>query len=130
MLQREGARMIDLSRGPELADELAEINTRYKAALAADRVEDAVRANDAFHMMTFDYCTNADLAALQRTYWIKASAIISRAHGDRNLSHASIQDHDDMISAIRTADLEWLERVAVAHIQPAVEIYRRIFGLT
>jgi DNA-binding GntR family transcriptional regulator len=129
LLQREGARKMDLSHGPELAAELAEINARYKAAIAADCPEDAVRANDAFHMATFDHCTNADLAALQHTYWLKASVVISRALSDRNLSQASYQDHDDMIEAIRTGNLNWLERVAVAHIQSAVDVYRRMFGL-
>ncbi len=130
LLQREGARKIDLSRAEDLAAELTIHNARYTAALQADCVEDAVRANDAFHMATFDYCTNADLAALQRTYWLKASAVISRALSNQTLSHASLQDHALIIDAIRTRDLDQLERIAVDHIQPAVEVYRRIYGLT
>lgn len=79
---------------------------------------------------TFDYCTNADLAALQRTYWLKASAVISRALTDQTLSRASVQDHQAIIAAIRDRDVERLVTVAVNHIQPAVDVYRRIYGLT
>lgn len=130
MLQREGARKINLSRADDLADQLARINDRYRAALVADHLPDAVRANDAFHMLTFAYCTNADLAALQRTYWLKASAVVSRALGDRTLAQGSLHDHEAIIAAIRARDVAWLERVSVGHIQPALDVYRRIYGLT
>ena len=130
LLQREGARKIDLSRAEDIAEHLTAINARYAAALIADCVEDAVRANDAFHLATFDYCTNADLAALQRTYWLKASAVISRALSDRTLSQASLQDHALIITAIRNRDLAQLVQTAVGHIQPAVDVYRRIYGLS
>ena len=129
LLQAEGARKLDMRRAGELVAELTSINRRYADALAAGRVEDAVLANDAFHNTTFDYCTNVDLAALQRTYWLKASAIISRALTDRTLSEASVQDHDAIIAAIHDGDIERLVTVAVSHIQPAVDVYRRIYGL-
>lgn len=129
LLQREGARKIDMSRSAELSARLTDINCAYKAALDADSVEDAVRANDTFHMVTFEYCTNADLADLQRNYWLKASAVISRALSDRDLSQGSRRDHDEIIDAIRERDIERFVLVAVGHIQPAVDVYRRIYGL-
>lgn len=130
VLQAEGARKLDLSRADEIVAALTAINGSYAAALQAGRIEDAVLANDAFHNTTFDYCTNADLAALQRTYWLKASAIISRALTDQTLSQASVQDHATIISAIRDRDVDRLVTAAVNHIQPAVDVYRRIYGLT
>lgn len=129
LLQGEGARKLDLSRSDEIAAELTKINLRYSAALRSGCIEEAVMENDAFHRATFDYCTNGDLAALQRTYWLKASAVISRALTDQTLSQASVQDHEAIILAIRDRDVERLVTVAVNHIQPAVEVYRQIYGL-
>lgn len=129
LLQGEGARKLDLSRADEIASLLTAINDRYAMALKQGQIEDAVLANDAFHSATFDFCTNADLAALQRTYWLKASAIVSRALTDQTLSAASIIDHEEIIAAIRTQDVDRLVAVTVNHIQPAVDVYRRIYGL-
>lgn len=129
LLQGEGARKLDMSRADEIAAVLTTINRRYADALQSGQIEAAVLANDAFHSATFDYCTNADLAALQRTYWLKASAIISRALTDQTLSQASVQDHEAIIAAIRDRDVVRLVTVAVDHIQPAVDVYRRIYGL-
>lgn len=130
LLQAEGARKIDLSRADDIVAALTAINARYAAALQSGRIEDAALENDAFHTTTFDYCTNADLAALQRTYWLKASAVISRALTDQTLSQASVQDHLAIIAAIGDRDVERFVTVAVNHIQPAVDVYRRIYGLT
>lgn len=129
LLQGEGARRLDFSRSEELAAVLTEANHRYTTALKEGRIEDAVLANDAFHSAIFEYCTNADLASLQRTYWLKASAIISRALTDTTLSLASVHDHEAIISAIRDKDVDRLVTVSVNHIQPAVDMYRRIYGL-
>ena len=129
LLQREGARKIDMSKSAELVARLRGINLRYAAAIDASSLEAAVRENDAFHMALFDYCTNADLATLQRTYWLKATAVTSRALSDRALSQGSHKDHNDIIAAIQDGDVERLVQVTVGHIQPAVEIYRRIYGL-
>lgn len=129
LLQGEGARKLDLSRAEELASLLSGINHRYAEALKLGQIEAAVLANDAFHNATFDYCTNADLAALQRTYWLKASAIVSRALTDQTLSKASVLDHEEIIAAIRAQDVNRLVAVMVDHIQPAVDVYRRIYGL-
>jgi DNA-binding GntR family transcriptional regulator len=49
---------------------------------------------------------------------------------DQTLSQASVQDHLAIIAAIRDRDVERLVTVAVNHIQPAVDVYRRIYGLT
>jgi DNA-binding GntR family transcriptional regulator len=101
LLQREGARKIDLSRKQELAEQLTEFNRLYATALKAEKLADVVNANDAFHLTTFDYCTNADLAALQRTYWLRSTAVISRALSERSTSNASLEDHESMIAAIK-----------------------------
>lgn len=129
LLQCEGARKLDMSRSQDIAAALTEINATYKSALMAGRIEDAVLANDAFHQVMFDHCTNADLAALQRTYWLKASAIISRALTDQALWQSSVQDHEDIIVAIQNADVDRLVVVVANHIQPAVDVYRLIYGL-
>lgn len=130
LLQREGARKIDMARSQELARRLSDINRDYQSALRGGRLEDAVKANDAFHMVTFDYCTNTDLAALQRTYWLKASAVISRAMTDMTLSDVSLRDHENMIAALAAGDLEKFGRIAVDHIRPPVDVYSRMYGLT
>lgn len=129
LLQGEGARKLDLLHSDAIALRLTDINGRYAEAIRSGNVEDAVLANDAFHTATFDFCTNADLAALQRTYWLKASVVISRALTDQALAQASVQEHDAMIAAIQTRDVGALVNIAVAHIEPAVAVYRRIFGL-
>jgi DNA-binding GntR family transcriptional regulator len=129
LLQREGARKIDLSRKQELAEQLTEFNRLYATALKAEKLADVVNANDAFHLTTFDYCTNADLAALQRTYWLRSTAVISRALSERSTSNASLEDHESMIAAIKAGDLELFSQVAVSHLRPEVEAYRTIFGL-
>lgn len=129
MLQREGARKIDMSRSQELAALLKDINSRYSEALSQNRINDAVRLNDAFHMATFDYCTNADLANLQRNYWLKASAVTSRAMGNRSISELSVNEHALIIAAIKSKDAEQLAEIAVRHMLPAIDLYRRLFGL-
>ncbi|MFK0206401.1 GntR family transcriptional regulator [Agrobacterium sp. NPDC090283] len=129
ILQAEGARRIDLSRSAEIVAKLTEINDAYEKALDEGRFEAAAEANDAFHMTTFDYCLNAELAKLQRSYWLRASAIISRALSDSSLSHGSRRDHREIIAAIRDGSVDRLAEVAVAHIRPAVDVYRRLYGL-
>ena len=129
MLQREGARLLDLSRIPELVAALTEVNRAYEAALDADQLEAAAEANDAFHRILFDYCKNAELAKLQHSYWLNASAIISRALTDKSLSQNSRKDHRAIIAAIEARDVERLIEVTVGHIRPAVQVYRRLYGL-
>lgn len=129
LLQREGARKLDLRQADEIAQRLTDINGSYAEAVRSGNIEEAVLANDAFHSTTFDFCTNADLAALQRSYWLKASVVISRALTDQALALASLQEHDAMILSIKNSDLAGLADIAVAHIEPAVTVYRRIFGL-
>ena len=128
LLQGEGARKLDFARSDEIAALLTGINDCYAAALRAGLIEDAVLANDAFHSVIFDFCTNGDLAALQRSYWLKASVIISRTLTDQTLSQASVHDHEAIIAAIRNRDVECLVTVAVGHIHPAVDVYRRLYG--
>ncbi|MDG9793498.1 GntR family transcriptional regulator [Brucella anthropi] len=129
MLQREGARSLDMSRREELVAQLSAINADYEKALDEDRLEAAAEANDAFHALLFDYCRNAELAKLQRSYWLNASAIISRALTDRSLSQNSRKDHHEIIAAISAGDVERLIEVTVGHIRPAVDVYRRLYGL-
>lgn len=129
LLQREGARLLDMSRKDELVAKLTEINDRYEIALDSDRLETAAEANDAFHCTMFDYCSNAELARLQHSYWLNASAVISRALSDKSLSHNSRRDHRAIIAAIDAGDVERLIEVAMGHIGPAVEVYRRLYGL-
>ena len=129
MLQREGVRFLDLDRREELVATLTAINTDYEKALDEDRLEAAAEANDAFHTTLFDYCRNAELAKLQHSYWLNASAIISRALTDKSLSQNSRNDHRAIIAAIADGDIERLVEVTVGHIRPAVEVYRRLYGL-
>lgn len=129
MLQREGARCLDLSRRDELVARLTAVNAEYEKALDEDRLEAAAEANDAFHTMLFDYCSNAELAKLQHTYWLNASAIISRALTDKGLSQNSRNDHRAIIASIANGDVERLIEVTVGHIRPAVNVYRRLYGL-
>lgn len=129
VLQREGALKIDMARRGALVHRLEQINARYEAALDEHDVEAAVVANDAFHMATFDFCLNAELASLQRIYWLKASAIISRVLTDKTLADVSRRDHADIIAALRKGDTAALVDAAVRHVRPAVDAYRRIYGL-
>ncbi|WP_283180165.1 GntR family transcriptional regulator [Gemmobacter sp. 24YEA27] len=129
MLQREGARFLDLDRREELVTRLTAVNADYEKALEEDRLEAAAEANDAFHTMLFDYCRNAELAKLQHSYWLNASAIISRALTDKSLSQKSREDHRAIISAIADGDVARLIEVTVGHISPAVDVYRRLYGL-
>ncbi|NEI73663.1 FCD domain-containing protein [Rhizobium lusitanum] len=129
MLQTEGARRIDLSRAEELANILAEINSAYEKALDAEDFEAAAEANDRFHLAMFDCCLNAELAELQRAYWLRASAFISRALSDTNLSRVSRIEHQKIISAIREGDVDRLVEVTVAHIRPALDVYKRLYGI-
>lgn len=76
-----------------------------------------------------DYCRNVELANLQRSYWLRASAIISRALNDGRLSKGSRGDHREIISAIKDRNVDRLVEVTIAHIRPAFDIYKRIYGL-
>lgn len=129
MLQAEGVRRFDVDRLDELADKLTVINTTYEHALKEGRIEAAVDANDLFHTTQFEYCKNAELAALQLNYWLRASAIISRALIEQGTSLKSLQDHWDILAAMRARDLTRLEELTVAHIRPPLAAYMRLYGL-
>lgn len=130
MLQREGARLLDLAQRDQILAELTAANTAYDLALESDQLNAAAEANDAFHMTLFKYCRNAELAALQLRYWLKASAIISRALAEKPLAIESRRDHVKIIEAVRDQDLERLAVLSVEHIGPAVSAYQRRYGLS
>jgi len=129
MLQAEGVRRLDMDRIDELVDQLTKINNDYEVALREDRIEAAVDANDLFHTTQFEYCKNAELASLQLNYWLRASAIISRALMERGSSLKSLQDHWDIIAALRNRDMERLVELTVTHIRPPLAAYMRVYGL-
>jgi DNA-binding GntR family transcriptional regulator len=130
LLQIASALRIDPSRTTELANKLETINSQYVAAIQVGSLAEAVGANDAFHIATFDYCLNKDLAALQLTYWLKASAVISHALLDEHTRSRTLETHEEIIAAIRAGDLNRFSEIAVDHIQPAVEAYDRLHVLS
>lgn len=109
---------------------MAELVAAAKAHAAAARSGDLIRIhgeNMRFHRVLFGLCDNPYLAESIRLHdWLSFPA---RAYGaaDPGALAQACEEHEAMVQALRRGDREALERLAVAHMDRARQLYIQKF---
>jgi DNA-binding GntR family transcriptional regulator len=123
-LEGLAARVARVKAGPELADELTEINDQLKACLERGEMAETLDRNVRFHRLI---CSAADSLyidyfATQLEHAVRRARATS---GDRNvLAKAlalSVQEHYDIIAGMRSDDPAAAEAATVRHLRLARE---------
>ena len=109
---------------------LNEVVAAMKAHAAAARSGDLIRIhreNMAFHRALYGLCDNPYLAESIRLHdWLSFPA---RAYGaaDPGALAQACEEHEAMVQALRDKDRETLERLSVAHMDRARQLYIQKF---
>jgi DNA-binding GntR family transcriptional regulator len=129
VLQAEAARLVPCPATPSTLADLDGIHTDYCRALDAEDLLQVNVLNDAFHRRIWATCPNGYLADLIERLWVETTGIRWYGVGDVGLLAGSRRDHRLMIDQLRLGDRAGFVDLAVAHILPPLEAFRRAHGL-
>jgi DNA-binding GntR family transcriptional regulator len=96
---------------------LAAAQSRMMAAEAAGRSIEAARADADFHHVLIAHCGNARLAEAYKLVSGQVGAIRTRARQAANARRYSGSQHDEIIAALETSDVDAASRVLEHHIR-------------
>lgn len=113
---------------PDLIAVLDGINEQYRDNLERKNLVAVVEANDAFHRAIYGACGNRFLEQTIEEFWLKTAAIHCYAIASPDLAARSLSEHREMVEALKSGDREWLGRVCIEHMYPALDAYRRANG--
>ncbi len=125
VLQREAALRVPMPARPEALAEVEAIHDEYCRELDAGNLLQVNALNDAFHRCIWAMCPNQYLAELIDKLWIETTGIRWYGVGDPQLLGHSREHHATMIEQLRNGDREGFAALAVDHILPPLEAFRR-----
>lgn len=123
LLQARAARRMPLPAPPALIDALERVNRQLAESLRSGDLRSMYHLNNEFHDTLFGHCGNRYLAASIRHFAWQAHPIRSFRIANPDLFAHALEEHDQMIDAIRDGDRDRLERLCVEHIQPSKQAY-------
>lgn len=130
ILQAEAARRLPMPADPQTIADLKAIHDQYCTALDAGRLIDVNILNDAFHRRIWQTCPNKYLADTIERLWVETTGIRWYGVGDMVLLSHSRGDHQRMIEQLQAGDRDGFVALAVDHILPPLEAFRRAHGVT
>ncbi|MBY3307597.1 GntR family transcriptional regulator [Rhizobium laguerreae] len=130
ILQAEAARRLPMPADPRTIADLQAIHDEYCIALDAGRLIDVNILNDAFHRRIWQTCPNKYLADTIERLWVETTGIRWYGVGDMVLLSHSRGDHQRMIEQLHAGDRDGFVALAVDHILPPLEAFRRAHGVT
>jgi DNA-binding GntR family transcriptional regulator len=130
ILQAEAARRLPLPAPAAAIAELRAIHAAYCEALEAGKLLDVNVLNDAFHRRIWDLCPNRYLADTIEKLWVETTGIRWYGVGDSGLLVHSRRDHQQMIDYLESGERDAFVTLAVSHIVPPLEAFKRAHGLT
>jgi DNA-binding GntR family transcriptional regulator len=125
LLQAEAARLVPCPATSETLAELEIIHVDYCQALDSRDLLQVNVLNDAFHRRIWATCPNHYLADLIERLWVETTGIRWYGVGDVNILAGSRSDHQRMIEQLRRGDRVGFVALAVEHILPPLEAFRR-----
>jgi DNA-binding GntR family transcriptional regulator len=128
ILQAEAASRLTFPASKEDVNELRDIHARYCEALEAGNLLEVNVLNDAFHRRIWRMCPNNYLAETIERLWVETTGIRWYGVGDVNLLVHSRKDHQAMIDCLEQGDRDRFVALAVDHIVPPLEAFRRAHG--
>jgi len=130
ILQYEAAARLPLPADAETLVELKAIHERYCRALEEGQLLEVNSLNDAFHRRIWLTCPNRYLADTIEQLWVETTGIRWYGVGDTQLLRNSRDDHQRMIELMERGDREAFVSLAVRHILPPLDAFRRAHGLS
>jgi DNA-binding GntR family transcriptional regulator len=128
ILQAEAARRLTFPAVKKDVKELREIHAGYCKALDAGNLIEVNVLNDAFHRRIWRMCPNSYLAETIEKLWVETTGIRWYGVGDVNLLVHSRKHHQAMIDYLEQGDRDRFVALAVDHILPPLEAFRRAHG--
>jgi DNA-binding GntR family transcriptional regulator len=125
ILQREAARRVPMPPRPHDLAEIEAIHAEYCRELDAGNLLQVNVLNDAFHRRIWKTCPNQFLADTIEKLWVETTGIRWYGVGDPQLLAHSREHHATMIEQLRTGDREGFVGLAVDHILPPLDAFRR-----
>jgi DNA-binding GntR family transcriptional regulator len=129
VLQAEAARLVPCPASTETLSDLETIHADYTRALNDRDLLRVNALNDAFHRRIWATCPNHYLADLIERLWIETTGIRWYGVGDVNLLAHSLKDHQRMMNQLRRGDRAGFVDLAVKHILPPLEAFKRVHSL-
>ncbi len=123
LLHARAVQRMPLPAPPALIASLEEINRRLATSLRAGDLRSMYHLNNEFHDTLFGHCQNRYLAESIRHFAWQAHPIRSFRIANPELFAHALEEHDQMIAAMREGDRERLEQLCVDHIQPSKQAY-------
>jgi DNA-binding GntR family transcriptional regulator len=130
ILQREAATRLPLPADAETITDLKAIHAQYCQALDDGLPLEVNVLNDAFHRRIWLTCPNKYLADTIEQLWVETTGIRWYGVGDIELLRNSRDQHQRMIELMEQGDRDGLVSLAVEHIIPPLEAFRRAHGLS
>ncbi|TAM55837.1 MAG: GntR family transcriptional regulator [Paraburkholderia sp.] len=125
ILQREAASRVPMPARPSALAEIEEIHAEYCRELDAGNLLEVNVLNDAFHRRIWATCPNQYLAETIEKLWVETTGIRWYGVGDPQLLSHSREHHATMIEQLRSGDRAGFVALAVDHIMPPLEAFRR-----
>ncbi|CAM2153649.1 GntR family transcriptional regulator [Pararobbsia alpina] len=125
ILQREAAARVPMPARPDAIREIEAIHIEYCRELDAGNLLQVNVLNDAFHRRIWATCPNQYLAETIEKLWVETTGIRWYGVGDPQLLSHSREHHATMIEQLKNGDREGFVALAVDHIMPPLEAFRR-----
>ena len=128
ILQSEAARRIPLPLPKALLERIERIHAQFTEATHQQELQRVCTLNNEFHRAIFAACGNRCLAEMIDRLWIETLGIRCYALGDPQTLARSLDEHGEILDALRAGDRNRLTKSVVDHIWPAMEAYKRAHG--
>lgn len=119
VLEGHALRLAAQNEGARLAEHLEQANARFQRALAAEDYGDVSSANWEFHRFVLDRANNHYLRRLLEDAWAKCLRYRAGFRLIPGRAKAAVREHREIIRAVRTGDLDLMERACRHHIETA-----------
>jgi len=126
LLEATAIRRVLADRSPIIAERMATILERVRAALERDDFSTIARLDSEFHSVPLEYCANRALQTLANGVLIAMGGATREVLADRDRVRASLTEHERIVSAFRSGDLE-LAAVLTGHHQNSAQ-HRRVIA--
>ena len=125
ILQREAASRVPMPARPHDLAQIEAIHAEYCRELDAGNLLQVNVLNDAFHRRIWATCPNTYLAETIEKLWVETTGIRWYGVGDPQLLSHSREHHATMIEQLRSGDRDGFMALAVDHIMPPLDAFRR-----
>jgi DNA-binding GntR family transcriptional regulator len=125
ILQREAASRVPMPARPDDLAQIEAIHAEYCRELDANNLLQVNVLNDAFHRRIWAMCPNQYLAETIEKLWVETTGIRWYGVGDPHLLAHSREHHAAMIEQLRSGDRAGFVALAVDHILPPLDAFRR-----